>query len=88
LIHITAQRFDDRDNEKEAGVAYAAISAEAQEGRLLPLVYDLDCEEEVNADKAAHYNEKRRGRELLNRYPTQDTKQEYGKTNAIEVVTL
>ena len=26
--------------------------------------------------------------ELLNRYPTEDAKQEYGNTNAIEVIKL
>src|SRR6202020_1377763 len=53
LIHVTAQRLNDRDNKKETRPAQTAISAEAQQSHLLPLIDYLDSEEKVNSHHAA-----------------------------------
>src|SRR6185312_2418227 len=51
LIHVAAQPVDNRHNQKNAGTPQSNESPQAQNRHLLPLIRNLDREQQINPDR-------------------------------------
>ncbi len=53
LIHIGAERLEDRDDVAHAGAAQSDIASQAEDCDLFPLLHDLDREQKVETDQGS-----------------------------------
>jgi len=88
VIDIFAQRIEHWDDEDEAGTAEGAVLAEAEDGDLLPLIDDLDGEEEVDADGCASNQRKRGMGELGDGESAEQEDEEDGERDLVELAEL